>query len=279
MKIIELGSQEAEVIVLQRLLFKLDYAIECDSIFGTQTLDALSKFQTSNNIEPNGIVGDITWSALFDNIKDKKIEGLDISHYDFEDGKMVDLGYVAQNFWFCYTKGTEGSNSKDKTFKPVFRELESKQFLRGVYHFFRFGNIEDEINNFMNLGIDYSQKGVLPPVLDIETALPNGLSLNEATTGIKTWLETIEQKTGKKPIIYTSYDKWDNILKSPKGFETYPLWVASYTTNMVPKMPSGWKNSFIWQYTPSGTVKGATGVDLDHCSLTCKQLLELAGFN
>lgn len=45
-------------------------AITVDGIFGPKTEEAVKKFQTNNNLEPDGIVGTITWSVI-DNIGNK----------------------------------------------------------------------------------------------------------------------------------------------------------------------------------------------------------------
>ena len=282
MKSIELSSEGAEVFVLQRLLNKSSFSIDSDGDFGSQTLEAVTNFQSQVNLEPNGIVGTLTWDALFDNTKDLPHEGIDISHYDFDEGKMVDLDYIADNFWFCYTKGTQGSTIKDPKFKNTFGGLEKKQVLRGVYHFFQFGNVQDQIDNFNSLGIDYCQKGVLPPVLDIEPIAgfnPTVENIDAYIKELNTWLTAIENVTNKKTIIYTSKNMWDNILKSPSGFEHHPLWVASYTTGMKPVMPSSWKNCCIWQYTETGAVNFVKDYkDVNHLTISYQHLLELAGF-
>ena len=106
-----------------------------------------------------------------------------------------------------------------------------------------------QIRNFLDSGLNYHQKGVLPPVLDIEptTREWNNISVlieNRVAIAkrLKKWLVEVEHKTGKRPIIYTSREIWENILQAPAGFGHYPLWLANYSPVTKPTVPVGWTN-------------------------------------
>ncbi len=290
MTTIRLGSHDEDVMVLQRLLSTLGFSIVNDCVFGNGTLAAVKTFQSQNNLTADGIVGSNTWNALFFNAfaPNDVLEGLDISHHNSDEGGPVDFDFIANNYWFCFVKSTEGATVQDQLFLPNFMALRDRHILRGAYHFFRMMNpdVQGQINNFLNAGIDYRQKGILPPVLDVEPSLKEfqntallTAAKNDIVARMHTWLNAVEAKTGKVPIIYTSRHIWDDILKSPTGFERYPLWVASYSdTATQPAMPLNWKNFLMWQYTENGNVNGKVGFDVNRLGITFPQLLKMAGF-
>ncbi len=290
MTTIRLGSHDEDVIVLQRMLNLLGFSVVTDCVFGNGTLAAVQTFQSQNNLTADGIVGPNTWNTLFLNsfAPGDELEGLDVSHHNADEGGPIDFDFIADNYWFCFVKSTEGATVQDPMFLQNFMALRDRHILRGAYHFFRMMNpdIQGQINNFLNAGIDYRQKGILPPVLDVEPSLKEfqntaalTASKNDIVARMHTWLNAVEAKTGKTPIIYTSRHIWDDILKSPTGFERYPLWVASYSnTATQPNMPLNWKNYIMWQYTENGTVNGKSGFDVNRLNISFQQLLKMAGF-
>ncbi|MGH3658900.1 MAG: glycoside hydrolase family 25 protein, partial [Micromonosporaceae bacterium] len=73
-----------------------------------------------------------------------------------------------------------------------------------------------------------------------------------------TWLDTVEDLTGRTPIIYTGPSFWNDHVGS-NAFGRYPLWIAHYTTKPSPIIPVGWTAYTFWQYTSSGRVSGIQG--------------------
>lgn len=65
MSVLQIGSRGPLVSFLQLTLKDLNlYSTNVDGVFGTNTLNAVKKFQTNNNIASDGIVGEITWNLL-----------------------------------------------------------------------------------------------------------------------------------------------------------------------------------------------------------------------
>jgi hypothetical protein len=59
------GSRGAYVIEAQEILTMCGY--DCgtvDGVYGTRTIDAVKRFQTDNGLNPDGVVGRMTWDAL-----------------------------------------------------------------------------------------------------------------------------------------------------------------------------------------------------------------------
>jgi hypothetical protein len=83
----------------------------------------------------------------------------------------------------------------------------------------------------------------------------------------------VEEKTGKKPIIYTAA-----FMSSAIGteFEGYTLWVANYEAT-CPLLPANFKAWKFWQFSHSGRVPGIGGdVDEDHFNGTLDELVRFA---
>lgn len=64
-RVLQLGSREQAVTQLQRQLQQLGfYAGATDGIYGPQTKAAVAQFQRSKGLQPDGVVGVNTWTAL-----------------------------------------------------------------------------------------------------------------------------------------------------------------------------------------------------------------------
>jgi putative chitinase len=63
-RILHRGSKGEDVAELQTLLRKLDFAIGIDGDFGAGTEVAVTRFQSENKLDADGIVGAQTWAAL-----------------------------------------------------------------------------------------------------------------------------------------------------------------------------------------------------------------------
>jgi lysozyme len=172
---------------------------------------------------------------------------------------------------------------------------------RGPYHFYRqITDPQKQVDVFLKaLGDD---PGELPPVLDIEDKSSNGKA--DYIKGARFWLEQVEKKLNRKPIIYTAAWYWANpqFMTPPSWASDYPLWVASYpfsqgapTRTQVAKypdkppkerypiMPSNWKKWTLWQYVEHGVVDGnfrSTGsladTDFDAFNGPLEDLLKMA---
>lgn len=64
-KTIRKGSRGEDVRELQRILRKAGYVLEIDGIFGEITRQAVLTYQGTHGLERDGIVGPMTWGALY----------------------------------------------------------------------------------------------------------------------------------------------------------------------------------------------------------------------
>lgn len=169
-----------------------------------------------------------------------------------------------RNVSYVFIKATESNSFKDKHFKKHWRNAKKYGIRRGAYHFFRSSkDAETQARHFIRTVGELSADD-LPPVLDIET-IHKGCSYKILNDKALTWLKTVENHYGRKPIVYSSATFINDILcKEIK--ENYPIWVAHYGAP-APRCPR-WH---IWQFTDDAVVYGIDGyVDLN---VTTEQIL------
>jgi lysozyme len=174
------------------------------------------------------------------------LQGIDVSHYQ----KYIEWDTVVSNHWldFAFVKATEGHDYRDSLFCRNWSELRRLGVRRGAYHFFRaYGCGYDQALNFLHCV--EMEPGDLAPVLDIETVdgMPTEVLLQEA----RIWLETVEQRLGIKPIVYSNQKFYERYLAGQ--LDDYPLWVARYSTDHPELHSRLWD---FWQYSNTGTVEG-----------------------
>ena len=188
--------------------------------------------------------------------------GIDISHYqgNIDWDKLIKAD---SSISFVYCKATEGLNLVDRHWKRNRESLIDMNLPHGAYHFFRpKSSAKEQALHFLN---NYqSNQSDLPPVLDAETFEVSNQDLIKA---MKVWLEIVEEKTGKRPVIYTSYHMYSTFLKA--AFKNHKFWVANYSY-----IPSRFNDEQIihWQFTDQGTVNGIKGnVDVNFSKIQFKQ--------
>ena len=273
------GSNGPDVITLQQALASLGYNITADGIFGDGTKAIVMQFQAAHNLPADGVAGPDTW-ILINGLQDTtKVYGMDISHLD----DTINWDGLSATIKFVYCKATQGATFKDPMFPAFISHLQQKQLIMGAYHFLTFQlSAQAQADNFLSCGLNFSAPGVLPPALDVEWQVPDSLNpyiLQNRPACVQLvhdWLNIVETKTGRTPVIYTGKSFWDEYLGNPAGFEKYPLWIPSYQTN-PPGLPPGWNNYTIWQYNDQGAIPGvASGLDQDLFNGTMDDLKKLA---
>jgi lysozyme len=206
------------------------------------------------------------------------VEGVDV--YDGQ-GAITWSSVAASGRAFAFIKATQGDYDTQSTFAANYRETKAAGVLRSPYHFFD-ATIDGvtQANHFLSV-VD-AQGGILPgdlpAMLDLECPTSSDEASTEASceyTGnsgwaptatlierVFDWLTTVEQATGKKPIIY-SYPSWfADAAFTDARLAAYPLYIATYGT--CASVPAPWTTAVFWQYSATATVSGISGeVDVD----------------
>lgn len=201
------------------------------------------------------------------------VEGIDVSHWQ---GPGINWAAVAgSGKAFAIMKATEGTTYTDDTFAVNWSGSARAGMIRGAYHYFH-PSVDPvaQANRFADVMGPLSA-GDLPPMLDLEDA--DRLSPAAVAQSTRTFLTTLESRTGRRPMIYTGYYFWRDQVGDPPGFSGYPLVMAAYVSG-CPMVPASWGRFTMWQYTSSGRVPGISGnVDLDQFNGDLNALRALAG--
>lgn len=185
------------------------------------------------------------------------VHGIDVSKFQGE----IDWNAAARDgVAFAFIKATEGGDHLDARFYENWMAARQAGIPRAAYHFYYFCRpAEDQIAWFIqNVP---REDGALPPVLDMEwnghsptcsKKFPRDMVLRE----MEIFLKRAEAYYGQKPIIYSSVDFHDEILKGV--FKEYPFWLRSVAAHPEERYEdrSDW---IFWQYTEEGRVAGIRG--------------------
>lgn len=182
--------------------------------------------------------------------------GIDVSHHNgVLDWSKIKAGGVS----FAFIKATEATGFIDGQLIRNVQEAQKQGIKVGAYHFFRAGaDGGEQARHFMKMLLGL--KLDLPCVLDWE--VDDGQSASKNITEARRWLSLVEETTKQAPIIYTGPSFFSDKMKSPSGFERYPLWIAHYGA-MKPRIPAPWQSYAYWQFTETGELASYPGKKFD----------------
>lgn len=184
------------------------------------------------------------------------IHGTDVSKYQ----TTVDWNAARKSgISFAFIKATEGGDRFDERFSEHWGASRAAHVKRGAYHFYYFcRTAADQARWFIkNVPNDPS---ALPPVLDMEwnassptcKLRPNAAIVRKE---MLTFLNMVEKHYGKRPIIYTTVDFFDD--NDLRQLSHYPFWLRSTAGHPDEKYgPHPWT---FWQYTGTGSIPGISG--------------------
>jgi len=212
--------------------------------------------------------------------------GPDVSSWQHSGGSIDWSAVAASGTSFAFVKATEGPNGASPAytnpyFAGDFASAGGVGLYRGGYHMARpalpLSTAADQAGQFV--GVTGTLHGALdlPPVLDMENT--GGLNPTDLTAWAATWLSTVQQLTGRTPMIYASPGFWTSAMGNTTSLTAYPLWIARWTTAADPlPLPGGWTSWMFWQYTSTGSVPGISGnVDISRFCCTLARLAEISG--
>lgn len=149
-------------------------------------------------------------------------EGIDVSNWqgniDYAQVKKAGIDVV-------YIKTSEGTTFKDPYFEQNYANAKANGLKVGFYHFVTATNTQSARQQAQFFASVISGKSPdCKLAMDFEQ-FRDGISVNEINEISKVFLETVEQLTGKKTIIYSNLNDAQRIF-SKELANKYPLWIA-----------------------------------------------------
>lgn len=206
----------------------------------------------------------------------ERLYGIDISRHQHEKGRrrfginwrhlrILSLGKNhptdGQTFpiSFIYIKATQSTTILNRYFRQDYAQARKHGMHVGAYHFFSLSTTpQAQADYFLKHAI--VAKGDFPPVLDVEPTDSQIESIGgdrELMRRIRVWMEIVERRTGKRPILYVNQNFIFNHMKDAADIkQKYNVWIARYGA-YKPDVKLAY-----WQLSSTGRVQGITG-DVD----------------
>ena len=132
--------------------------------------------------------------------------GPDVSGWQHPAGGGINWAAVrAAGASFAFVKASEGTRYTSPYYRSDVTAARAQGLYVGAYHFARpslpISNAAAEATYFTNVIGSVRGRGWLPPVLDLEA--DGGLSAANLTAWAHTFLQTLQARTGRVPILYT----------------------------------------------------------------------------
>ncbi len=201
------------------------------------------------------------------------LTGPDVSRWQHINGAPIDWSAVhASGQSFAFVQATRGPDTPNPYFAADWRDIAAAGMIRAAYHYaipdWSPTSAADQARTFIGKVGTTQELGDLAPTLDLEQ--DNGLPPDALIRWAQSFLTTVEQLTGRTPIIYTYRYFWQTKMANTTAFKNYPLWIAQYTSATTPSYPlvGGWSQQTLWQYTSSGHLPGISG-DVDISRFCC----------
>ena len=187
-----------------------------------------------------------------------RVLGCDTS---FWNGKMAYGKMKSAGAEFVYVKASQ--MTIDTQFKNYWPAAKDAGLLRGAYHYLDW-RMSEMVQAKMFCDLLKDDPGELPPVCDFESQY---MAPEPAVANGKLWnfLQEVEQRLGRVPMIYTGYYYWLQYSTPNIGWAKYPLWLAWYAPENWVKVPPPWAKWTFWQYTGNGNGPqyGSQGLSMD----------------
>lgn len=206
--------------------------------------------------------GDYEQSLLQDELRQcatgGTVDGIDVSVWQ---GSINWTSVRNDGVEFAFIRVGDGLTF-DRQFDRNWAESRRVGVLRGAYHFFRPGRDPIAQADFFVDHIGDLADNDLPPVLDLEDT--DGVARATVLSRAQAWLARVEERTGRRPIIYSGYYFWRDELGNPSWGSSYPLWIPQYGRTCPTINAPPWQRWDFWQTSSTGRVAGISGaVDLN----------------
>lgn len=189
-------------------------------------------------------------------------KGIDVSKYQ---GNIKWSLVANAGISFVFMKATQGTTLVDMKLNEYYQGAKSVNLPVGYYHYCGYNDPIKEANHFVNTVQGNGLECDLAYVLDIEDN-PKGYSRAQISQWARTFLQRVQELTGKAVFVYTGASFAKTNFEPDLG--NYPLWIAQYGISQEPKVPSSnsvWSNWTVFQYSEKGKISGITDnfVDLN----------------
>ena len=188
------------------------------------------------------------------------VHGVDVSRWQ---GNIDWAKLRTQGANFAFIKATDGGDHTDPMFRTNWNGSKAAGLKRGAYHFFYWCRTAGEQADWFIRNVPRDPEA-LPPVIDVEwnhdSACRQKLSPKLVREKMKVFMEKVERHYGKRPIIYTAPDFYEDNLQG--AFTEYPFWLRAVAEHPSKVYPN--RRWVFWQYSGSGLSHGVTGrIDLN----------------
>ncbi|MCK4205675.1 glycosyl hydrolase [Brucella pituitosa] len=188
------------------------------------------------------------------------VHGVDVSRWQGN----IDWATLRKNGAnFAYIKATDGGDHLDPMFRKNWRDAKAAGLKRGAYHFFYWCRVASQQADWFirNVPVD---PDALPPVIDVEwngdSSCKRRPSPAQVREKMQVFMDALERHYGKRPVIYTAPDFYDDNLKG--AFTDYPFWLRAVAQHPSKVYPG--RRWVFWQYSGSGLSQGVNGkIDLN----------------
>ena len=174
------------------------------------------------------------------------VYGIDISKYQ---GKLIEDAESLDTLHFLICKATEGRTTVDPDFETNWNFIRDKGLIRGAYHFFHSEDEPDEQASLFLQTVQLFHSNDIAPIVDVEAkSLKGKVSAQQLDSQLLVFLDYVEKKTGRRPVIYSNY-AFANLYLTNDSLANYPLWLAEYSGKKRPSVPTAWKDKgyVLWQ--------------------------------
>lgn len=179
------------------------------------------------------------------------IIGIDIS----EKNSVTAWADIAKNqVRFAYLKCTDGITSTVAAYASDKKAAKQSGILIGAYHWLNPKQDAAAQADFFLKNASITSDD-LPPVVCLELYTTTKAVLEPK---LRTFLETVETRTAKRPIIYTSATYWKRYLAGIEWPCEYPLWVDEPGV-IWPAQLFPWAGWVIWQFSYQVKIPGVSG--------------------
>ena len=189
-----------------------------------------------------------------------QVHGVDVSRWQ---GDIDWMRLRTQGANFAFIKATDGGDHLDPMFQKNWRQAKEAGIRRGAYHFFYWCRVASSQAEWFIRNVP-KDPDALPPVIDAEyngdSACKKRLSRAKYVEKIRVFAEMLERHYGKRPIIYTAPDFYEDNLSGE--LKDYHFWLRSVAAHPSQRYPN--RRWLFWQYSGSGLSHGVTGrIDLN----------------